>query len=304
VREIHTDLAPYWLGGLLEVTSVDGGPTDEQLRIIQGLLRGYFGITTPVDLVPLPAHELADIITDPRSRLRLVQTMIVLQLARHPASQALATSVEAYAAALGVDEPMMIVARDAASHSRDLLMADWARFARTTPPEPQLADRSDDEFAERIGSLFRCPVGSLGRAFLYFYDEWDLDLPTKADPQSVSLVAHDFSHVLSGYKPNDAVDEVALSAMLVSMTNGDEHFSALMASMSLYEVALFDVLDIQGTKGVLDRVGAPDVFADAMRRGALCTADIATIDHLAVADRPLGEVRASLGIMPRAAYAS
>jgi hypothetical protein len=74
--------------------------------------------------------------------------------------------------------------------------------------------------------------------------------------------------------------------------------------MALYEVALFDVLGIVGTKGVLDRVGAPDVFADAMRRGALCTADIATIDHLAVADRPLGDVRASLGITPRAAYGS
>ena len=46
MREIHPDLAPYWLGGLLQVASVDGGPTDEQLRIIQGLLRGYFGIDT------------------------------------------------------------------------------------------------------------------------------------------------------------------------------------------------------------------------------------------------------------------
>jgi hypothetical protein len=104
-----------------------------------------------------------------------------------------------------------------------------------------------------------------------------------------------------GYKPNDALDEVALSAMLVSMANGDDHFSALTASMALYEVDLFDVLDITGTKSVLDRPGAPDVFADAMRRGALCTADIATVDHLALADRPLEEVRSSLGITPRAA---
>jgi hypothetical protein len=304
MREIHTDLAPYWLGGLIEVTSVDGGPTDEQLRIIQGLLRGYFGITSAIDLVPLPAHELRDVITDPRSRLRLVQTMIVLQLARHPASHALADSVEAYAEALGVDEPMMIVARDAASHSRQLLMADWARFSRTTPTEPQLRDRSVDEFAARIEALSRCPVGSLGRAFMYFYEEWELDLPTSDDPHSVMLVAHDFSHVLAGYKPNDAMEEVALSAMLVSMTDGDEHFSALMASMALYEVALFEVLDIQGTKGVLDRIGAPEVLADAMRRGAMCTSDIATIDHLALADRPLEDVRASLGITPRAAYST
>jgi hypothetical protein len=41
-----------------------------------------------------------------------------------------------------------------------------------------------------------------------------------------------------------------------------------------------------------------------MRRGAACTADIATIDHLALADRPLEDVRASIGITPRMVYAS
>ena len=300
MREIHPDLAPYWLGGLLEVASVDGGPTDEQLRIVQGLLRGYFGIESPVELVPLPAEQLRDIITEPGSRLRLVQTMIVLQFARHPASEALAASVEGYAAALGVDEPMLIVARDAARHSRELLMADWERFARTTPTEPQLEDRPDDEFAARFDALRHGPADSLGRAFIEFYERWGLQLPTRSEEHSVTLVAHDFSHVLTGYRPNDAVEEVALSAMLVSMTNGEGHFSALTASMALYEVDLFDLPNISGTKGVLGRPGAPEVFADALRRGARCTADFATLDHLALADQPLADVRERLGITPRA----
>jgi len=33
MREIHANLAPYWLGGLIEAASVDGGPTDEQLVV-------------------------------------------------------------------------------------------------------------------------------------------------------------------------------------------------------------------------------------------------------------------------------
>ncbi|HWD53351.1 MAG TPA: hypothetical protein VG412_13195 [Acidimicrobiales bacterium] len=301
MREVHKELAPYWLGGLIEVASVDGGPSDEQLRIIQGLLRGYFGIESTLDLIPLPATALSEIIVDPGSRLRLVQTMIVLQFARHPASEALAAAVEEYAAALGVDEPMMVVARDAAQHSRELLMADWARFAHSTPTEPQLLVESENEFSARIEALRHCPAGSLGRAFIDFYDHWGLELPSSSAEHSVSLVTHDFSHVLSGYRPNDAVDEVALSAMLVSTTDGSDHFSALTASMALYEVDLFEILEIAGTKGVLDRLGAPAVFADAMRRGALCTADIATVDHLALAGRPLEEVRSLLGITPRAA---
>jgi hypothetical protein len=301
MREVHRELAPYWLGGLIEVASVDGGPTDEQLRIIQGLLHGYFGIESTPELVPLPAAELRDIIIDPGSRLRLVQTMIVLQFARHPASETLANSVEEYAAALGVDEPMMSVARDAAQHSRDLLMADWARFAHSTPTEPQLVALSDDKFSSRIDALHHCSAGSLGRAFIDFYHRWGLQLPSSSLDHSVSLVTHDFSHVLTGYKPNDAVDEVALSAMLVSVADGGDHFSALTASMALFEVDLFDVLEISGTKGVLDRLGAPAVFADAIRRGALCTADFATVDHLALAEHPLEEIRTSLGITPRAA---
>ena len=110
MREIHANLAPYWLGGLIEAASVDGGPTDEQLRLVQGLLRGYFGIEGVIELVPLPAEELREIITDPSSRYRLVQTMIILQFARHPASEELADSVERYASILGVDEPMLVVA--------------------------------------------------------------------------------------------------------------------------------------------------------------------------------------------------
>ncbi|HEX3796265.1 MAG TPA: hypothetical protein VG226_03645 [Acidimicrobiales bacterium] len=299
MREIHAHLAPYWLGGLIQAASVDGGPTDEQLRIVQGLLRGYFGIESAIDLVPLPAEELREIITDTSSRYRLVQTMVILQFARHPASEELADSVERYASILGVDEPMLVVARDAARHSKELLMADWARFARNSKGSPQLHNRSDDEFAAQFDALRQCPDGSLGRAFIDFYQSNGFALPATATGLSLSLVNHDFTHVLTGYRPNDAVEEVAISAMLVSSANGEEHFSALAASMALYEVGLFDILGITPTKGVLDRHGAPEVFAEAMRRGASCSADLAAIDHLALADQPIRDIRGSFSIPTR-----
>jgi hypothetical protein len=169
MREIHPDLAPFWLGGLLEVASVDGGPTDEQLRIIQALLRGYFGIDSALDLSPLPADSIGAVITDPGSRYRMVQTMIVLEFARHPASETLAGAIESYAAALGVDEPMLRVARRAAQHDHDLLMADWKRFARSTPTPPTLRDRPATEAAHRLAALRDCAPGSLGLAFADFY---------------------------------------------------------------------------------------------------------------------------------------
>jgi hypothetical protein len=301
MREIHGDLAPYWLGALLQVASVDGGPTDEQLRIIQGLQRGYFGLEGALDLVPLPADAIGEFVTDAGSRYRLVEMMIVLEFARHPASPALVDAVESYAAQLGVDEPMLLVARRAAEHDRALLMADWRRFARATPVQPALRDRPADEAAERLASLRHCGEGTLGRAFADFYDRWGLQYPSAPEPMGFNLISHDFSHVLSGYRPNDAIEEVALSAMIVSATDGASHFSALAGSMALYEVGLFDALDITATKGVLGRPGSPEILADAMRRGASCTADFAALDHLALAEEPLDSLRIELGIPPRAA---
>ena len=67
--------------------------------------------------------------------------MIVLEFARHPASERLVTAVESAAAALGIDEPMLVVARRAAEHDHALLMADWRRFARGTPVQPALRGR-------------------------------------------------------------------------------------------------------------------------------------------------------------------
>jgi hypothetical protein len=301
MREIHPDLAPYWLGGLLQAVSVDGGPTDEQLRIMQGLLRGYFGLDGTLDLQPLPAHDVARVITDAGSRYRMVETLIVLEFARHPSSEVLADAVESYAGALGVDEPMLAVARRAAQRDHDLLMADYRRSARPLGVEPALRGYSEAENAPRLAALRECGPGSLGRAFVDFYHRWGFEYPNVADPQELTLIAHDFSHVLSGYRPNDAVEEVALSAMMVSATNGESHFSSLTASMALYEVGLFDALDITPTMGVLARAGSPEIFADALRRGASCTADFSTLDHFALADEPLETLRSQLGIPPRAA---
>lgn len=301
MREIHPDLAPYWLGGLLQVASVDGGPTAEQLRILQGLLRGYFGMEGTIDLRPLPPDELAGHITDAGSRERWVQALIVLEFARHPASAQLVSAVESAAAALGIDEPMLLVARRAAAHDHDLLMADWRRFAQTTPVEAALREHPGAASTHRLASLGDCAPGTLGRAFADFYSRWGLTYPDVAEPMGVNLVSHDFAHVLSGYNPNEAIEEVALSAMIVSATNGEAHFSSLTASMALYETGLFDVLDITPTEGVLARAGSPEIFADAMRRGASCTADFIALDHLALADEPLGALRDDLGIPPRAA---
>ena len=139
---------------------------------------------------------------------------------------------------------------------------------------------ADPGLAARLRALADCPDGSLGRAFIDFYARWDLTFPGEPGGGDASLVPHDFTHVLSGYDA-DAPGELALQAMLTSSTGFEEHFSGLVASLSLYEAGKFDILQITPTVGALDAPGAAAELADALRRGAQCTCDFEAIDHLA-----------------------
>ena len=46
------------------------------------------------------------------------------------------------------------------------------------------------------------------------------------------------------------------------------------------------------------RPGAVDTLAEAFTRGQQCTGDFTAVDHLAMAGRPLAEVRAEYNVVP------
>jgi hypothetical protein len=300
MRPIETELAVPVARGLLGATSVGDGPTAEQLALIRSLLHGYFGVEVdPVDLEPLSGEGVAAALTSEASRHRFVRLMIVLEFCRHPAVEAQADRVEQYAAALGIDEHMQTVARDAARVDREHLAADWARFADPTDTEVELVDAPlDERLAARLRALGDCPAGSLGRSYFDFYQRYGLAFPGEPGGGALSLVSHDFSHVLADYTPNP-VEELALQAMLTSATDGERHFSGFVASLGLFEAGLLEFPDIVPKTGAIDRPGATDEIAEAIRRGAECDRDFQAVDHLARADEPLESVRADLGIPPR-----
>jgi hypothetical protein len=301
MRPVHKELAEPVARGLLGAASVDGGPTDEQLRIIDALVHGYFGVGTDVgSLAPLDPDGLAAEIRDQRARHRIVELMIVLEFGRHPGSAAMADRVEEYAAVLGVDEKMQIVARDALQSARAELNADYNRYHDPYDIEPQFAGTNDADMATRLRALEHCRPGSLGRAYFDFYQRYNLKFPGEPGGGDVIFVAHDFTHVLAGYEP-DGPGELALQAMLVSATDGDQHFSNFCVSLSLHEAGLYDSDVVMDKVGTLARPGAAEELADAILRGSKCSADFATIDHLARADEPLEDVRRDLSITPRRA---
>ncbi len=301
MRPVHKELAEPVARGLLGAAAVDGGPTEEQLGIIAALLHGYFDVDTDVtSLEPLDPEGLAAAVDDPKARHRALELMILLEFSRHPGSAAMANRVEEYASALGVDEKMQIVARDALSSARAELNADYNRYHDPYDIEPQFAGVEDAEMATRLRALENCPPGSLGRAYFDFYQRYNLKFPGEPAGGDVIFVAHDFTHVLAGYEP-DGPGELALQAMLVSATDGDLHFSNFCVSLSLHEAGLYDSDIVMDKVGTLARPGAAEELADAIRRGAECSADFATIDHLARVDEQLEDVRRDLSIPARKA---
>ena len=203
---------------------------------------------------------------------------------------------EEYARALGADEPLMLVARDALRGIQDQVMADWGRFREELRVEPE-APVADPALGTRLRGLSACAPGSLGRAYFDFYDRWQLPFPGEDGGGTATLVRHDFSHVLAGYEP-DPPSEIALQAMLTSATGFDHHFSGLVASLSLFESGTFDINDITPKVGALDRPGATTELGEAFRRGGACTCDFSGLDHLALVDQLLDDVRRDCGITP------
>lgn len=297
MRPIEYELAIPAARGLIGAASVDGGATAEQLHVISALLHGYFGVDEELAaLEPLSPDEVADAIRSASARRRFMHLMIVLELCRHPAIEAQADAVEAYATALGIHDEMQTVARDAARSDRERMNADWARFREASGVEPET--ELNERLASDLRALENCPAGSLGRAYFDFYQRYDLPFPGEPGGGEASLIAHDFTHVLAGFEPIP-VDELALQAMLTSATDDEHHFSGFVASLGLYESGMLAFPNITAKVGVMERAGAPEEIAEAIRRGAECGCDFEAVDHLGRAGESIDAVRTDLGIPPR-----
>ncbi|MEY4007039.1 MAG: hypothetical protein RLZZ467_47 [Gemmatimonadota bacterium] len=291
--------------GLLGSASVGTGPTDEQHRIIDCLIHGYFGLDASADaLEPLDPAGLAAAVP-PEDRSRALDLLIVVELCRHPSDPAQAARTEAYAAALGAEGGWLEAAHDVLIGSIDRVMADYGRLAETPAYEPALesiigTDREAEAAVEVFARMCACAPGTLGAEVVAFYERWGFPIPGTGDgPAGISLLTHDMGHVIAGYDTSPP-DEIALQAMLLAASGFEQHFSSLMAALLLSEAGALPFPGIEPVVGALGRAGAPEELADAFTRGAACSGDFGLGDHLALIDEPLDAVRARYGIPPRA----
>ncbi len=310
-RTIDKEHAEPIIRAMVGAADVEGGPTAEQLAVIGALAACYFEVDLdPTTVEALGPEAAGEAFVDPSQRRRVRELLVLVELCRHPVSASQAARVEQYCAALGESGPGLDIARDLVDRSRAEAAADYMRFfggpAGDALLEPQLADRYGDsldapapELAARLLALADAPPGTLGRAYVEFYERNGFDLPGIALKSPAVFVSHDMCHVIGGYEPV-GVDEIALGAMQMGVSDTDAHWMQFLGNLGVHEAGY---LDGGGTlvpkEGTLSRPGAPETVAHAFRRGAQCTGDFTTIDHLALAHEPLADVRASFGIPER-----
>lgn len=293
------------LAALAGAIDVDGGPTDEQRRVL-GAIAGQVWDRPDLDVdsvIPLGPGEAAAVLTDPTLRRRFHEIVVALEVCRHPLTATQVERVEAYCAAMGLAGPDLGMLRDLVTHGTDRAAADFHRFfdpsllARAEPtlggPAPA---EPEPELAQRLAAFAELPDGSLGRAFLAFYDRHRLSLPgVEGTTMNHFFVAHDMTHVIAGIEPTGP-GELALSAFQMGADDNDVNASALLASLVVHEAGFASPPSLRPEAGILDDPDAARLLASELARGSRCLADCSLADHFALAPLRLAEVRDRFGV--------
>ncbi len=305
---LESDLAPVVTAGLVGGCNVDGGPTDEQWLVIESITTSLLGAPNlnPRVLTPLEPNEIATRLSDPVARRRFHELLVAVEACRHPLTEAQVARVETYAAALDINTVDLELFRSFVNNGVTRASADFARFLDENLShryEPQLAampvvaDRPEPELAARLEALENCAEGTLGHGLLGFYRRWNLAIPGR-EPSKMNhfYVSHDMTHVIAGIEAT-AAGEIALSAFQMAMNDNTTNTSALLASLIVHEAGFGDAGKVRGEAGILAEPAAARLFGEELARGSACTGDFSLIDHLAMVDRPIAEIREEFGVM-------
>ncbi len=315
----------------------DDGLTPVQRAVLNVLVESMTGVQVDVaKLEPLGPQDFAESIRnrDVAFRRRMVQAMLLAEMLLVPIPPGVTARVEEYAEWLGAaDDEMMRVVRRIARGSLGLALMDFQRSGYfqellAQPPEHLHTSRaledawdmacSDEALYDRWAALGQCPEGSLGQGVWRFYRARGFTFPGRPESAPPNLAQHDWIHVLADY--GSAVEsEIEVFGLIARCNDDPRAFSLLAMVLGLFETGyLFDAAKgfFEYDRGHLsrdiDRMAVR--LADAMYRGAMLawhvndrypgrSTDLLATDWFQHADRPLEEIRAELGLLPRSARA-
>ncbi|MEI8057909.1 MAG: hypothetical protein WCI29_10930 [Actinomycetes bacterium] len=311
---VPPELAPVLVAGLLGVAEVDGGPTDEQLVVINSIALHLWRLDPTICEAAEPS-VIAAAVADPSIRRRFVQLAIVVSFCRHPNVPEQVARLQSFAAALDIHGDELDVLHSWCSKAAEEASADFIRsYDRYIPllSEAVAPPSGSGEILPELEALSAMPEGTLGWAFLAFYERHGFHIPGPHTPEPAYYVSHDMNHVIAGYEPTGP-GEISLGAFKLAMSDTDANWMAFLANMLIHEAGLLrhgstsqfiphsgDIYPDSQGQGAMHLPGAADMFGEALERGAATTKDFSHIDHLAIAHRQLSDIRAEYGVIARA----
>lgn len=302
------DEAEPMFAGLLGGISTSGGPTAEQMIVLESIARHLLG-RPDIDLqnvTPLSADELAKRLKRHEARLRFAEIMMTLELCRHPMSLEQVDLAEKYVAALRITGIEITTTRTAIVKGAEAAATDLERCYKKILPEISelsLRDRylrleePDPALAERLKRLRDLPEDTLGYQYLEFYRRNNIELPGDDVHLPAHYVNHDMNHVITGYEPT-APGEIARSGFLLAANDSHHNWLEFLLTMSIHESGVLNHGNIRAKIATLDRDGVPDFLGEGLQRGAQCAVDLSQVDHLSIAHLPLAQVRENFSVAP------
>lgn len=295
---------PLVLGALRAVAQSDGVVSPEESALVEGvgLIHGASIAFNSVE--PVTPDRVAEGISDPHRRKRLVQLAIVAALAQGKPVPEREAAVDALAKALEVPETGINVIRNLAhdhtlfarfdvlrrmrgfmvEHNMTLSLTDLARFAGLT---------EDNKIGDRYRALESRAPESFGRALFTFYREHGFGLPGEKHGIAESAMFHDVGHVLSGYgvEPQGEIQQAAFQSGYVRK----DGFLFLLFGIVQFHIGVRLTPIAKAQQGLFD----VDKVLRAATRGASCTVDLSDgFDLWKWVDVPLERMRAELKIPP------
>ena len=314
----HDDLEEVTLvaRGIATAVAPESGITDSQADLLEAIASALTGISVGYrDLEPLGPEEFAERMANraPDERRRIVQHMVLGELMLRPIPVVVAHRVAMYAAALGVDDDFVRVARRYAQGAFGLAWMDLQRSGfvdhvrESTGEEPKAPAQPtsdafqpaqvDPELAARWSAFAELPNGTLGRCVWEMYDSRGFGIPGMPGGAPVYLAQHDFVHVLADYGTN-LRGELEVFGLISRADPDPKGFAWLATLIGLFESGYIT------SAGFFDRdvrernARAPGMhlrLADAIRRGKIvCDSygiDLFEVDYYNLAGQPVEEVR-------------
>ena len=297
-------------GGLLCGMDVDGGPTPEQMLVLRAIVSHLWG-RSDLDLrsvAPVNAEELAAVLPDKETRTMFHELHLTLEACRHPQSSAQVAAVQSFAEVLEIDGDDLEIFRDLIEDGVDAAKRDYNRFLANNmrqrsevlvPPKTSGSEHSEIDFADHLSALSECGPGSLGRAYLSFYERFGISLPgPNLSTDDLFFVAHDMTHTIAGISVTPE-GEIALSAFQFAMNNNATNRAALLASLIAHEAGFAVPAHLsRGQTGLLGDPAAAELLGRELRRGSECLSDFSLVNHFDLAPLQLSEVREKFGVLP------